>query len=53
MKHYFNEGKQYIKKDNFEYQGRSDKQYRNSATGAGVGIIGIVLILGYLLIINL
>jgi hypothetical protein len=35
------------------HQGRSDKQYENSAIGAGVGIIGIVLILGYLLIINL
>ena len=35
------------------YQGRSEKQYRSSAIGAGVGIIGLVLILGYLVIINL
>jgi hypothetical protein len=35
------------------YQGRSDRQYRSSAIGAGVGIAGIVLILGYLVIINL
>jgi hypothetical protein len=38
-------------KDN--YQGRSEKQYRSSAIGAGVGIIGIVLVLGYLIIANL
>lgn len=35
------------------YQGRSDKQYRSSAIGAGIGIAGLILILGYLVIINL
>lgn len=36
-----------------KYQGRSEKQYESSAIGAGIGIAGLVLILGYLIIANL
>ena len=36
-----------------KYQGRSEKQYESSAIGAGVGIVGLILILGYLIITNL
>ena len=35
------------------HQGRSDRQYRNSAIGAAVGIIGLALTLSYLIIDNL
>lgn len=47
MKHYFNEGKEYLKKDDkFDYQYRTPKQYEDSAKivlGAFV-ICGVILL---------
>jgi len=31
MKHYFNEGEEYLKKDGANFQGKSIKQYEDSA----------------------
>ena len=55
MKHYFNEGKEYLKKDScscnkckcndFDYQGKSKEQYESSALGAFVGFLGIIIVL--------
>ena len=46
MKHFMNNGKEYLRKDNkFDYQGRSKKQYEGSAFGAFIGFLGIIVIL--------
>lgn len=52
MKHYFNEGKEYIKKDDFEYQGRTRKQYEDSAKIFLVSAIGFFTLLFILIVIN-
>ena len=44
MKHYFNEGKEILN------QGRSKKQMESSYIGVTIGVIGMVLTLGYLII---
>ena len=44
--HWYNEGKEYLKKDDkFDYQGKSKKQYESSALAAFVGFLGIIIIL--------
>ena len=49
MKHFSNNGKEYLKKDDKwdpnDWQGRSKKQYESSAIGAGVSIGGFLLII--------
>ena len=41
MKHYFNEGKEILKSD--DYQGRSKKQVENNELAAFVSVIGLIL----------
>ena len=53
MKHYFNEGKEYLKKnDDFDYQGRSRKQYEDSSKIFLVSAIGFFTLLFVLILIN-
>ena len=48
MKHFSNNGKEYLKKDDKwdpnDWQGRSKKQYESSAMGATVSIGGLILL---------
>ena len=54
MKHYFNEGKEYLKKDDkFDYQGKSRKQYEDSAFITFIGFSGIVVVLVIAKIFNM
>lgn len=54
MKHYFNEGKEYLKKDDkFDYQGKSRKQYEDSAFITFIGFLGIVVVLVITKIFNM
>ena len=46
MKHYFNEGKEILN------QGRSKRQMESSYIGVTIGVVGMVLILGYLIIFS-
>lgn len=46
MKHYFNEGKEILN------QGRSKKQMESSYIGVAIGVVGMVLTLGYLIIFS-
>lgn len=50
MKHYFNEGEEYLRKDDNGLQGRSQKQYEDSAkilvwaaivAGVAIGVVTI------------
>ena len=48
MKHYFNEGKEYLKKDDkFDYQGKSRKQYEDSAKIFLIAALGLFSILAF------
>lgn len=53
MKHYFNEGKEYIKKDNFEYQGRSQKQYQDSSKIFLIAAAGLFILITFSVLYNL
>jgi|TARA_B100001939_G_C16925679_1_gene611466 hypothetical protein len=54
MKHYLNEGKEILKKDNDwdpnDWQGRSKQQYESSAVGAFISLLGIALAITYYII---
>ena len=45
MKHYFNEGKEYLRKDDTNLQGKTNKQYEDSAKIViwAAAIVGVVL----------
>jgi|TARA_B100001778_G_C18093779_1_gene408631 hypothetical protein len=49
MKHFSNNGKEYLKKDDNwdenDYQGRSKDQYKSSAIGATISIGGFLLLI--------
>ena len=51
MKHYFNEGKEYLKKDDkFDYQGKSRKQYEDSAKFVFIAMLALgVIVIGTLI----
>ena len=54
MKHYFNEGKEYLKKDDkFDYQGKSRKQYEDSAKIFLIAALGLFSILAFSALYNL
>lgn len=53
MKHYFNEGKEYIKKDNFEYQGRSQKQYQDSSKIFLIAAAGLFILITFSVLYDL
>jgi hypothetical protein len=54
MKHFYNNGKEYLKKDDNwdpnDWQGKSKQQYESSAIGAFISILGAALIITYYLI---
>jgi len=44
--HWYNEGKEYLRKDEkFDYQGKSKEQYKGSSIGVFVGFLGIIITL--------
>jgi len=51
MKHYLNEGKEYLKKDDkFDYQGKSTKQYEDSAKFVFIAMLTLgVIVIGTLI----
>ena len=52
--HWYNEGKEYLKKDDkFDYQGKSKKQYEDSAFITFIGFLGIVVVLVIAKIFNM
>lgn len=47
MNHWMNEGKEYLKKDEFKHQGRSKKQYEDSGkilVLAAIGLFALILL---------
>ena len=57
MKHFYNNGKEYLKKDDNwdpnDWQGRSRKQYESSAWGATITLLGMAAMGIYKLIITI
>lgn len=53
MKHYFNEGEEYLRKDDNNLQGRSPKQYENSAKIFLIAAIGLFTIIAFSGLYNL
>ena len=54
MKHYFNEGKEYLKKDDkFDYQGRTEKQYEDSAKIFLIAALGLFTLMAFSALYNL
>ena len=57
MKHFYNNGKEYLKKDDNwdpnDWQGRSRKQYESSALGATIALLGMAAMGIYKLIITI
>lgn len=41
--HWYNEGKEYLKKDEFKYQGRSNRQMENTYRVIGWALIGLIV----------
>lgn len=48
MKHYYNEGKERLKEDNYSYQGRSRRQMENNYK-----MMGYTLLLGCIFILSM
>jgi len=53
MKHYFNEGKEYLRKDDTNLQGRSSKQYEDSAKIFLIAAVGLFTIIAFSALYNL
>lgn len=53
MKHYFNEGEEYLRKDDSGLQGRSQKQYEDSAKIFLIAALGLFTILAFSALYNL
>jgi hypothetical protein len=53
MKHYFKQGKEYLKKDNFKYQGRSQRQYEDSAKIFLIAALGLFTLMAFSALYNL
>ncbi len=52
--HWYNEGKEYLRKDDkFDYQGRSKKQVESSTVGCFIGGIGMFVVLIWLAMASL
>ena len=52
--HWYNEGKEYLKKDDkFEYQGKTKEQVESSTIGCFIGGIGIFILLIWIAMSNL
>jgi len=47
MKHYFNEGKEYLRKDDTNLQGRSSKQYEDSAKIVLIAALGLFTLIAF------
>jgi len=53
MKHYFNEGKEYLRKDDNGLQGRSQKQYEDSAKIFLIAAVVLFTIVAFSVLYNL
>jgi len=53
MKHYFNEGEDYLRKDDNGLQGKSNKQYEDSAKIVLIAAVGLFTIIAFSALYNL
>ena len=53
MKHYFNEGEEYLRKDDNGLQGKSNKQYEDSAKIVLIAALGLFTLIAFSALYNL